>query len=766
MQAAQENPIVRALRVMLEGSRNPLHDGVGFNRFHRPVAEECLKKIEGRGLDPTMARMLVDRVLPHYRGQLAGLGFDFDLLEKSVPTAAPKAPGASTVLGIVGAPAKPKLKTFEFGRKTDEEGDWLTIRFPVRDQPAVDAVKTVSPEFRRYDPAAYTWRVRPAVGVALAPKLQALGYEVSALAGAGAAEMAAKVTEVEGEFARAVMARYEAMKARGEIDWTFYDHQKVGIAWMMARDGALNCDDMGLGKTLQTIVALHERQDMAGAKFLVVVPATLKVNWVREIRRIDRTGKVLVVDSRKTFGRRVFAADPNVEVTDGDPGAPEIGGGHRWTIINYDILDRHIATLVDHRWGAVVCDEAHYLMSETSQRTRYAYRLCGFRTNWEEKIYEEVEVTDKKTGLKKVVKRQAIDPETGKKAVRKWTEPGHPLPPKVRYLLTGTPLTSRPRDLFPLLKIVRHPLGKSFWEYAQAYCGATHTGYGWDFTGCTFERLPELVKKVSTQLLQRFKDDCVDLPGKDRDWVDLDKEEELARYRELEELLRREAARQRDIRRFAKAVEEYEERHKDDESERLPTLAELKRAYRDAGSLTIDLISRMRHELALAKIPDTTALVETILEGREKVVVFTNYTKVREALCKKFGDKAVTIHGGVTGEKRQDAVDRFQNDPNVRVMVANLRAGGVGITLTAGTQVVMNDLDWTPANHLQGEDRCYRIGQKAKVTVHYMVVLGTIDEHVAEIYKTKLKIIRALEGGNRKEAAVATRAIEKLLAAA
>jgi hypothetical protein len=92
-------------------------------------------------------------------------------------------------------------------------------------------------------------------------------------------------------------------------------------------------------------------------------------------------------------------------------------------------------------------------------------------------------------------------------------------------------------------------------------------------------------------------------------------------------------------------------------------------------------------------------------------------------------------------------VDRFQNDPSVRVFVANLIAGGVGLNLTAARQVVFNDLDWVPANHWQAEDRAYRIGQQSTVNVTYFAAEGTVDEFVSHALRTKASLIEAVVEG-------------------
>jgi hypothetical protein len=101
----------------------------------------------------------------------------------------------------------------------------------------------------------------------------------------------------------------------------------------------------------------------------------------------------------------------------------------------------------------------------------------------------------------------------------------------------------------------------------------------------------------------------------------------------------------------------------------------------------------------------------------------------------------------VPSAKRQGLVDRFQKDDEVRVFLANIIAGGVGLTLTAATQVVFNDLDWVPANHWQAEDRAYRIGQTRTVNVTYLVGEQTIDEFVQAVLEVKTALVRTIVEG-------------------
>jgi hypothetical protein len=111
------------------------------------------------------------------------------------------------------------------------------------------------------------------------------------------------------------------------------------------------------------------------------------------------------------------------------------------------------------------------------------------------------------------------------------------------------------------------------------------------------------------------------------------------------------------------------------------------------------------------------------------------------------------------------AVDAFQTNPEIRVIVANLIAGGVGITLTAGTHVIFQDLDWVPANLAQAEDRAYRLGQKSSVTVEYMLAAGTLDGFIAELLEAKMRLIQVVEADTPPDASI-LRELEARLRAA
>jgi hypothetical protein len=146
-------------------------------------------------------------------------------------------------------------------------------------------------------------------------------------------------------------------------------------------------------------------------------------------------------------------------------------------------------------------------------------------------------------------------------------------------------------------------------------------------------------------------------------------------------------------------------------------------------------------------VSSTLDFVTGAIEQGEKVIVFSCFDDPIKKLAKELGTTAVVVTGKTPAAMRQPIVDRFQNDPDVRVFIANIIAGGTGLNLTAASQVVFNDLDWVPTNHWQAEDRAYRIGQTRTVNVTYFVAQDTVDDFVQAVLETKSALVTAIVEG-------------------
>jgi hypothetical protein len=228
-------------------------------------------------------------------------------------------------------------------------------------------------------------------------------------------------------------------------------------------------------------------------------------------------------------------------------------------------------------------------------------------------------------------------------------------------------------------------------------------------------------------MLRRRKDDVLSLPPKLRTWLPTRVAEGTA-SREIREVVNLLLART-----DGRPIE--------------PDAADADAHDRHARIHLLALLTRAREKLAAAKASTTREFVAGAVDQGEKVIVFSCFEAPLNELAASFGDQAVTVTGKTPSAARQSLVDRFQSDHDVRVFLANIVAGGIGLNLTAATQVVFNDLDWVPANHWQAEDRAYRIGQTKTVNVTYVVGEGTIDDFVQAVLETKAALVRTVVEG-------------------
>ena len=138
------------------------------------------------------------------------------------------------------------------------------------------------------------------------------------------------------------------------------------------------------------------------------------------------------------------------------------------------------------------------------------------------------------------------------------------------------------------------------------------------------------------------------------------------------------------------------------------------------------------------------ALLRQIAQQSEKTLIFTQYKEMGELLVQMLENKLAMpvsfFHGSLQRKAREKLVEAFQHDPDCRLMVVSLKAGGTGLNLTAATHVLHYDLWWNPAVEDQATDRAYRIGQKQNVTVHRFVTLGTLEEKINTMLEAKKEL--------------------------
>lgn len=351
-------------------------------------------------------------------------------------------------------------------------------------------------------------------------------------------------------------------------------------------------------------------------------------------------------------------------------------------IVNYEGLIR-LKDLDAREWDICIVDEAHYIKNSKAQRSKAVKSIRARR----------------------------------------------------RVRLTGTPIVNRPVELYNLIEDLGGSWG-SFFSFAKRYAGASHNGFGWDFSGAT--NLDELQRRLrETIMVRRLKADVLtELPRKIRQVIEV--EAETAE---------------------AKRAIQFEQAHEERSEERLADLravvelskADSEEAYKaavqrlqEAASVEFTEMARLRHETALAKVPSVVAHIQNALEddSERKVIIAAHHHDVIDALAMGLINYGVVILTGEHKEAdRQAAVDKFQNDPRVRIFIGSITAAGVGITLTASSHVVFAELDWVPGNITQMEDRAHRIGQTETVLVQHIVLSGSLDARMAHILVNKQNVI-------------------------
>ena len=276
---------------------------------------------------------------------------------------------------------------------------------------------------------------------------------------------------------------------------------------------------------------------------------------------------------------------------------------------------------------------------------------------------------------------------------------------KYRVGLSGTPIYNRGSEIWPIVDILRPGLLGSFKEFCEYFCYINEKG-----KAIVLENKRESLRHMLQKhvMLRRKKTDV------------LTELKEKIRYKEIIDS---------DINYYNKELERIWKKLEDERKE-AQTAFDASTAYQRA-------IQSERQAAGAAKLPHVINFVKNIMEIEESVVVFCHHKSIHSLLHQSLSEfKPASIIGGQSDKQRQDNIDSFQNG-QTKLMIAGLRAGNVGINLTRAKYVIFAELDWSPAIHLQAEDRLHRIGQKNTVFAYYLIGNGTLDEHVARVLVDK-----------------------------
>ena len=411
--------------------------------------------------------------------------------------------------------------------------------------------------------------------------------------------------------------------------------------------------------TTSTIISALET---GAKKVLIICPATLKINWKREIE--NYSDRPIYIAESKNFSTE-----------------------HDFVIANYDIIKnfhdpkkKEDSIILKTQFDLVIIDECHMIKNPQAIRTKLINDIV-------------------------------------KKTERLW-------------LLTGTPMTSRPMDYFNLLSLVDSPVAKNWLAYAVRYCAGYQFNAGgrkiWNVTGAS--NLEELRDRTSGTILRRLKENVLDLPDKIITPVYL-----KLKSKAYEDVM----------------GEYYDWYDKNPE---------------ESKSLTVQFskLTKVRQIIADEKIHQTIEIAENIIEQGKKVIIFCNFTDSLNKIVEHFGKTAVKLDGSMAQHERQYSVDQFQENEKIKVFVGNIRAAGTGITLTSGDAVIFNDLSFLPSDMAQAEDRAYRYGQKNNVLVYYPIYQNTIENIIYDIVNNKKKVIATVMGDNINPADAAEEILKRI----
>ena len=418
-----------------------------------------------------------------------------------------------------------------------------------------------------------------------------------------------------------------------------FDYQKQGIAFLVSRQGGMLLDEQGLGKTIQALKACEKVDPQV---LVIVCPAIMRGTWSHHVANLIPSNIKVVINS------------------------------YEW----YVKLDNYKSLLksIKGKRVAVFVDEAHYIKTPTSKRTKTVQHLLS---------------------LDNII---------------------------FKVLLTGTPVTRDVDDLYTQLKVFYPSFCKSIFEYRKKYMRCIPSYFGDVYKGFKNEySRKEIIRYLKSCSLRRTKRSAgLNLPSIVRQSVFVDINKKIAK----ESLSILDYATK-----VINGVDDYTT-YKTDLSEEASHIASIRKA------------------LGVAKVPQVLQYVEHLLQsGITKLVLFGVHVDVvnliYESLKEKYKEiKTHRIIGATTSTQREKIIKEFQELETPQILVANMIACGVGVTLTKSHTVVFAELDFTPSNIMQAEARVHRITQEHIVNSIFMIANESLDAKILDLIKDKLKVIK------------------------
>lgn len=473
------------------------------------------------------------------------------------------------------------------------------------------------------------------------------------------------------------------------------EHQKDAVRFMLSNKKCILADQQGLGKTTSAIVAALEG---GFDKILVITTASLKSNWKKEAL--------------------LYVKEDDIQVINGS----QWDGSKKVTIANYDIIQNFYEVPLE----PVYEEQVIYGTNGQKEVLRYP-KMVKSKSNG--KMVQKMQKTRRKDVIEKCLKNSplfqtcfdcVIIDEVQKlsnntsiryKTISDFLKRADP--PYV-FLLSGTPLTNRPYNLYNILKLINADITKDYRYFVKRYCEGRELRLkdGREIiTAQGASHLDELCEKIKHLYIRRLQSD---IPGMVNKTIET-KEFDLTPEQKKE---------------YDKLWEEYVESQTQagvTDSENYRQLVE--------GVL-------VRQYLAKEMTKHTIEDVDEFIEYGEKVIIFCTFKEEMEIFKKYYGKKCVMHNGEMTAKQKDNAVNEFMNNPKIKVFIGQIISASVGLTLTAANKMIFNSYSWVAADNQQAQDRIYRLTQTRDVTCQYNLFTDSISQDMFEKVMRKELIMK------------------------
>ncbi len=474
----------------------------------------------------------------------------------------------------------------------------------------------------------------------------------------------------------------------GPLGEQLRDYQRTGVSWLNALAaqglGGILADEMGLGKTVQALAFL--RLNRGNGPSLIVCPTSLLSNWQREAARFVPELTVLVIDGPERAAKIAQLPQHDVALT------------------SYGLLRRDVEQYAGFSFASVVLDEAQHIKNPDTQNAQAAFSLKA----------------------------------------------------RQRFVLTGTPMENSVRDLWSLMNFA-----------VPGYLGTRHDFRERYEKPLSSQPDPTLQRRLSRRLrpflLRRRKADVArELPEKIEQVVPCElgpkqRETYQALLREIQQGLGQSRPNDGATRmKMLTGLLRLRQTCCDLRLLGLGSAGDPPAVARDSRDTSGVLGESPKPAGAVARTPEADSsssakldlldeLLEEIIDGGHRVLIFSQFVKMLDLIRERLTSSKIEhcYLAGLT-KNRQAEVDRFQNETNVPVFLISLKAGGVGLNLSAADTVIHFDPWWNAAVEAQATDRAHRIGQTRVVTAYKLIARDTVEEKIMNLQKRKREMAGAM----------------------